>query len=107
MTSRLRLAVKVMTAYAIMDVEIHDIARFMEYMQQVRPLLDAAGARYLARGGEFKVVEGDYRPKRLLLLEFPSMEAIDRFCSSEEYQALRSERDRCSVTCLIALSGSD
>ena len=96
-----------MTAYAIMDVEIHDIFRFMEYMQRVRPLLDRAGARYLARGGDFKIFEGDYQPGRLLLLEFPSMEAIERFCNSEDYQALRSERDRCSVTCLIAVSGTD
>ena len=40
-----------MAAYLIFDVEIHDMARYQEYMARVKPALEAAGARYLARGG--------------------------------------------------------
>jgi uncharacterized protein (DUF1330 family) len=94
-----------MSAYAIMDVQIHDIGEYMEYMGQVGPLLEAAGARYLVRGGPFTVLEGDYQPNRLVLVEFPSLEALETFHTSEEYEALRQLRNHCSSTRLIAVSG--
>jgi uncharacterized protein (DUF1330 family) len=47
------------TAYAIFDVEIHDSERYKEFMAQIKPALEAAGARYLSRGGAHKVYEGD------------------------------------------------
>ena len=94
-----------MSAYAIMDVHIHDIGEYMEYMGQIGPLLEAAGARYLVRGGPFTVLEGDYQPHRLVMMEFPSLDAVEAFHSSDEYEALKEQRDRCSVTRLIAVSG--
>ena len=94
-----------MSAYAIMDVQIHDIGEYMEYMSRIGPLLEAAGARYLVRGGPFTVLEGDYEPNRLVLVEFPSLAAVEDFHASEAYEALREQRDRCSHTRLIAVSG--
>lgn len=96
-----------MSAYAIMDVQIHDIGQYMEYMGKVAPLLEAAGARYLVRGGPFQVLEGDYEPYRLVLLEFPSREALDSFHASAEFAALKPLRDSCSATRLIAVSGAN
>ncbi len=96
-----------MSAYAIMDVQIHDIGEYMEYMGRIGPLLEAAGARYLVRGGPFTVLEGDYHPHRLVMVEFPSLDAAEAFHSSEEYEALRELRDRCSDTSLVAVSGVD
>ena len=61
-----------MAAYLIFDVEIHDMARYQEFMAGVKPALEAAGARYLARGGAHTVYEGDWEPRRIVLLEFPS-----------------------------------
>ena len=52
-----------MTAYAIVDVTVHDIADFLMYQRKLAPLLRAAGARYLARGGEFRVYEGNSTTK--------------------------------------------
>ena len=96
-----------MPAYAIMDVQIHDIGEYMEYRGRVGPMLEAAGARYLVRGGPFTVLEGDYEPHRLVLVEFPTLAAVEAFHSSDEYKALREQRDRCSHTRLIAVSGLD
>lgn len=95
-----------MSAYAIMDVQIHDIGEYMEYMGRVAPLLEAAGARYLVRGGPFKVLEGDYQPYRLMVVEFPSLAALETFHASDEYTALKVTRDACSATRLIAVSGT-
>jgi uncharacterized protein (DUF1330 family) len=57
-----------MSAYVIFDVDIHDAAGFQAFMQGAKPAVEAAGARYLARGGEFRVHEGDWVARRRVLL---------------------------------------
>ena len=94
-----------MVAYAIMDVEIFDIEPYMRFMQRVKPVIEQWGGHYLARGGEFRVYEGDCEPRRLVLLEFPSMEALEQFYHSDEYQTLKPLRDLCSHSRLVAVSG--
>ena len=74
-------------------------------MRQVKPALDAAGARYLARGGTHKVHEGDWTPRRIVLLEFPSMAAWEAFYNGPVYQGLKSIRDECSVARLVSVEG--
>ena len=68
-----------MTAFVIFDVDISDMARYQEFMTGVKPALEMAGAKYLARGGAHKVHEGDWEPRRIVLLEFPSVAAWDSF----------------------------
>lgn len=94
-----------MTAYAILDVEIYDIGKYMAFMTEVKPLIEAAGGRYLARGGELRVYEGNYQPHRLVIIEFPSLAAMDEFYASETYGALRATRDACSSSRLMAVEG--
>ena len=94
-----------MAAYVITDLHIYDIEHYLEYQQAMRPLLAAVGARYLARGGLFKVYEGDYEPNRLVVVEFPSLEAVDDFYESEDYQALEAQRRACSNARIIAVDG--
>ena len=94
-----------MGAYAIVDVNVHDIGKFLEYQRKMAPLLEAAGARYLARGGEFRVYGGDYEPGRIILMEFPTLELMDDFFSSSSYRALLSERDACSSCTIVAVQG--
>lgn len=94
-----------MVAYAIQDVVVHDIAEFLAYQRKLGPLLQAAGARYLARGGEFRVYAGDYEPGRLMVVEFPSLEAMDAFYASDAYQALAAERDACCSCRIVAVQG--
>jgi uncharacterized protein (DUF1330 family) len=94
-----------MAAYAIMDVDVHDIADYLAYQKKLAPLLDSAGARYLARGGESRVYQGCYEPCRLMLLEFPSLAIMDEFFKSEAYQALRAQRDACSTSRIVAVAG--
>jgi uncharacterized protein (DUF1330 family) len=86
-----------MTAYAIFDVDIRDMERYREYMRQVKPVIEAAGGRYLVRGGPHKVVEGNWFPRRLVVLEFPTMDALQDFYLSSEYQSLKALRQQCST----------
>jgi len=95
-----------MSAYAIFDVEIRDMERYREYMRLVKPVIEAAGGRYLVRGGAHKVVEGSWFPRRLVLLEFPSMEALQDFYLSPIYESLRALRQQCSTAhAAVAVEG--
>ena len=97
-----------MAAYVIFDVEILDLAQYQEYMRQVKPLIEDAGGRYLVRGGAHKVVEGNWYPRRLVLLEFPSMAVLQDFYLSEAYQALKALRLRSSTAhAVVAVEGMD
>ena len=92
-----------MSAYVIFDVEIRDPARYQAFMQGVKPALEAAGARYLARGGAHKVYEGDWTPRRIVLIEFPSVAAWEAFYNGPDYQGLGSAS---VVTELLAVDGA-
>ncbi len=94
-----------MSAYVVFDVEIRDMARYQEFMQGVKPALEAAGARYLARGGAHKVYEGDWTPRRIVILEFPSVAAWEAFYSGDVYQGLKAVRDACSSARLVCVEG--
>lgn len=94
-----------MSAYVIIDVEIRDMLRYQEFMAGVKPALEAAGARYLARGGSHKVHEGDWQPRRIVILEFPSIAAWEAFYNGPVYQGLKSIRDQCSSARLVCVEG--
>lgn len=68
-----------MSAYVVFDVDIRELSRYQDFMKQVKPALEAAGARYLARGGAHKVYEGDWTPRRIVILEFPSVAVWEQF----------------------------
>lgn len=94
-----------MSTYVIFDVEIRDPARYQAFMAGVKPALEAAGGRHLARGGALKVYEGDWTPRRMVLLEFPSLAAWESFYNGETYQGLKSVRDGCSSARLVSVEG--
>lgn len=95
-----------MTTYVIFDVEIRDMVRYQDFMSGVKPAIEAAGARYLARGGPHIVHEGDgWQPRRIVLLEFPSAEAWTAFYNGPIYTGLKSIRDECSSARLISFEG--
>ena len=94
-----------MTAYAIFDVDIHDQPGYQDFMRKVKPALEAAGGRYLARGGAHKVYEGDWAPRRLVILEFPSIAAFEAFYDGPVYRELKAIRDKASSARLVAVEG--
>lgn len=94
-----------MSAYVIFDVEIFDPQRYQEFMLKVKPAIENVGGRYLVRGGEHKVLEGDWKPSRLVLLEFPSMEKAEAFYYSDAYQGCKEIRDACSRGHVVVVDG--
>lgn len=94
-----------MSAYVIFDVEIRDMTKYQEFIKGVKPAVDQAGARYLARGGAHKVYEGDWQPRRVVILEFPSVAAWEAFYTGSVYQGLKAIRDECSSARLVSVEG--
>jgi uncharacterized protein (DUF1330 family) len=94
-----------MAAYVIFDVDIRDPKLYQEFMSGVKPALEAAGAKYLARGGAHKVYEGDWQPRRIVLFEFPSVAAYESFYNGATYQGLKSIRDACSSARMVIVEG--
>ena len=91
--------------YVIFDVDIWDVERYRTYMEQVRPELEAAGGRYLVRGGEHTVYEGDWQPSRLVLLEFPSQGTWEAFYHGPAYEGIKSIRDEVSSGQMVGVQG--
>lgn len=94
-----------MVAYAIADVDVTDPAVFEEYRGRVGDTIAKYGGRYVVRGGNPEVVEGNWRPKRLVVLEFPSMERLNAWYHSPEYAPLKQLRFRSANTDVVLLEG--
>ena len=94
-----------MAAYVIVDLEVTDPGRFNEYRQRVPATLAAYGGRFLVRGGAHEVVEGNWRPRRLVVLEFPSLAQARRWYDSEEYREPKAMRLAASDANLVFVDG--
>jgi uncharacterized protein (DUF1330 family) len=94
-----------MPAYLIADVEITDPVLFEEYRKRVPAIIAAHGGRYLARGGASEVLEGTWRPKRTVIVEFASLASLKAFWESPEYLPLRELRERSAKSSLVAIEG--
>jgi uncharacterized protein (DUF1330 family) len=94
-----------MKVYGILDVDMHDPEQYKQYMVRAAPLIEAAGGRYLVRGGKHTVIEGDWNPTRLVIVEFPSQEAMDSVYGSEAYQEAKAIRQGCSTTRVVSVEG--
>jgi uncharacterized protein (DUF1330 family) len=94
-----------MNAYLIADVEVLDSAGYEAYRQQVPATIAAFGGRYLVRGGALTVLEGDWSPKRCVILEFPSMAQLKAWYDSPAYVPLRAIRERTTKSRLVMVEG--
>ena len=94
-----------MAAYVILDIDVKDPAGYEEYKKQGAPTILAYGGKPLARGGKTEVLEGDWQPKRVVLLEFNSIEEARRWWNSPEYNEAKKLRHRSADTNVDFLEG--
>ncbi len=94
-----------MAAYIIADVTVTDPAAMEEYRKRVPATLARYGGRFVVRGGAHQSVEGDWKPTRLVVLEFPTMEQAKRWYDSEEYREPKAMRLRAGRTNLVMVDG--
>ena len=94
-----------MAAYVIVDVDIHDREKYDEYKRIVPPTVEAYGGRFVVRGGSAERLEGDWEPKRVVVLEFDSVERAKTWWASEEYRIPKGMRQAASTASMIVVDG--
>jgi uncharacterized protein (DUF1330 family) len=94
-----------MPAYLIVETDIHDPEQYERYKAASPAAVAAGGGRFVVRGGELAVLEGDWHPERLVVLEFESLEAAKRFYESAEYQEVKKLRDGAANLRMVAVEG--
>lgn len=94
-----------MAALLISTIEITDPSGYEEYRKLVAPLLAKFGGRFLVRGGAIHHLEGNWHPKRVVVVEFESVEKAKAFSDSPEYAAAKAIRHRTSDSSVIVVEG--
>jgi len=95
-----------MSAYWIGEHRVTDQVKFAEYLRQVVPMIERHGGRYLTRVGSHEVLEGTWKPNRVVIIEFPAMAAIKAWYGSPEYQPLIAMRREAAEDVLIVVDGN-
>jgi uncharacterized protein (DUF1330 family) len=96
-----------MTAYVIVETDVTDPEQYEQYKAASAAAVAASGGRFLVRGGELAVLEGDWSPSRLVVLEFEDLEAAKRWYESEAYQEARKLRAGAAHFRAVAVQGTD
>ena len=94
-----------MSAYVIVEIEVVDSVGYEEYKKQAAATVHKHGGKYIVRGGKTEVLEGDWNPKRIVILEFESMERAKEWLNCEEYREPRKMRQRTAKTNMIVVEG--
>jgi uncharacterized protein (DUF1330 family) len=95
-----------MSAYIILDIEVTDPVTYDEYKKLAAPTVADYGGRYLVRGGAAESLEGDWQPRRIVVLEFASVERARQWLDSPEYAGPRAMRHRAAHTRAILVEGA-
>lgn len=96
-----------MTAYVIVETDVTDPEQYEHYKAASPAAIAAGGGRFLVRGGELAVLEGDWSPSRIVVLEFDDLEAAKRWYDSQAYQEARKLREGAASFRAIAVQGVD
>jgi uncharacterized protein (DUF1330 family) len=92
-------------AYVIANIQVNDPVRYEDYRRLVPPTIEKYGGRFVVRGGAVEALEGDWRPGRLVVLEFPSVEQARAWWSSPDYAEARAIRQATSAGTLLLVEG--
>src|SRR4051794_36140389 len=96
---------RVMKAYLVLDLAINDFASFKSYIERIPTFIAKHGGRYIVQGVVPTPVEGDWRPERMVILEFPSRQNATDFLGDPEIQPLFAVRHRTTTSRLVLVDG--
>ena len=94
-----------MAAYIVVQVDVKDPVRYEDYKKLVPPTLAEFGGRFLVRGGRTETLEGDWAPRRFVVLEFPDVERAKAWWASDGYAPAKALRQATSTTQMIVAEG--
>jgi uncharacterized protein (DUF1330 family) len=94
-----------MPAYVIVEISITDPATYEEYKKLTPGSMAPYGGKFIVRGGATETLEGDWKPERIVVLEFPSIEKAKAWYHSTEYTAAKQIRWKASTGKIILAEG--
>jgi uncharacterized protein (DUF1330 family) len=94
-----------MPAFVIADIDVHDPQRYEDYKAGSPASLAEFGGRFVARGGAIEVLEGDWDPARVVIIEFPDADSARRWYGSAGYQDLKAIRDEAASGRFVLVDG--
>lgn len=94
-----------MPAYIIVDIDIVDPVGYEQYKKLAGASVESYGGKYIVRGGKSEVLEGNWSPKRVVILQFDSIERAKAWLNSEEYREPRKMRHRTARTNMVVVEG--
>ena len=94
-----------MPAYVIVETDVHDPEQYERYKQATPAAVTAGGGRFVVRGRDMAVLEGDWNPPRLVVLEFENLDAAKRFYASPAYQEAKRLREGAARLNMVAVEG--
>ena len=94
-----------MTAYVVINNDVLDPVRYGEYAKLAPATVEAYGGKYLARGGKVEILEGDWVPSRLVIIQFESVEQAKKWLNSEAYSEPRKIRQSASHSRMVVIEG--
>jgi uncharacterized protein (DUF1330 family) len=94
-----------MPAYVVVDVDVKDRERYAEYVKLAPPSIAQYGGRYLSRAGRTETLEGEWTPRRFVILEFPTYERAKEWWSSPEYAPAKALRQATAETEMVLTEG--
>ncbi len=96
-----------MPAYVIAFVEVTDPERYDQYKLLTPAAIAAYDGKFLIRGGEVEMLEGEEEPRRTVMLEFPTMERAREFWDSPQYREARAVREGAAIMDALLVPGAD
>ena len=96
-----------MAVYVITRIEVTDPVRYENYKALTPEAVAAHDGRFIVRGGEMEVLEGEPEHRRVVVVEFADMDTARRFYDSEEYRAARAAREGAASVQMIVVAGAD
>jgi len=94
-----------MNAYLILDLSIRDFPAFREYIEKIPELIGKHSGRYAVQGVEPTVIEGDWKPERVVVIEFPSRKSAEEFLRDPEARVLFEIRHNATTSKLLLVDG--
>ena len=94
-----------MSAYVVVQVNVHDADGYERYKSMAPPSIARYGGQYLVRGGKTETLEGTWGPSRFVVLEFPSMERAREWWGSMEYAEAKALRHATAHTEMLLAEG--
>jgi uncharacterized protein (DUF1330 family) len=94
-----------MAAYVIVQVDVKDPVRYDDYKKMVPSSIEKFGGRFLVRGGKTHTLEGNWSPKRFVMVEFPDVDRAKAWWASSEYAEAKALRQATSDSMLIIAEG--